>query len=309
MRALMAAERPRLSETAAFAMVTTAALCWAGNHIAGRWIAGESPPVPPGGLSALRWMLAFLVILPWAWRPIKADWPSLRERSGTVLALGLVGGAMFSFIQYYALQYTTAVNVGVMNSAAPAFIVLAGTLIFRDAVALRQLGGITVSLIGVLVILTRGDPRMLAGLQFNLGDLLALINMAIFGVYSVCLRLTPKLHVLTFVAALCLIASLGSVPVALIETLAGHPLRPTWPTLVAVLYTGLFTSLTAYFAWSEGVAVLGAQRAGVFLHMVPLFSALLSMLVLGEEPRPFHAIGLLLIIGGVTVAVRRVASR
>ena len=313
----MPAERTRTSESCsslrgkprreftAYALLAAAALCWAGNHIAGRWMAGEHPPVPPGGVSVLRWLLAFAIILPFAWPRIKADWPSLCEHSGTVLALGLGGGTMFSVVQYYALQSTTAVNVGVMNSVGPAFIILAGVLMFRDAVGLSQIAGIAVSLLGVLVILTRGDPAALANLRFNAGDLLAVLNMAIFGVYSACLRLTPKLHVLTFIAALCLIAALGSVPVAVIETFAGHPLRPTTTTLAVVLYTGLCTSLIGYFAWSTAVGMIGPQRASVFLHLVPLSGALLSMLLLGEEPRPFHAVGLLLIIAGVSIAVRR----
>ena len=314
---LMPAERNRTSESCcslrgkprreltAYALLAAAALCWAGNHVAGRWMAGEHPPVPPGGVTVLRWLLAFAIIAPFARAQIRADWPVLRERSGTLLALGLGGGALFSIVQYYALQSTTAVNVGVMNSVGPAFIILAGVLIFRDAVGVAQLGGITVSLLGVLVILTRGDPAALANFRFNAGDMLAVLNMAVFGVYSACLRLTPKLHVLTFISALCLIAALGSVPVAVIETIAGHPLRPTAATLAVVLYTGLFTSLTGYFAWSAAVAMIGPQRASAFLHLVPLSSALLSMLLLGEEPRPFHGLGLLLIIAGVSIAVRR----
>lgn len=301
----MAARHSSTSEVAAFAMVCAAALCWAGNHIAGRWIAIEDPPVPPGGLSALRWLLALLVLLPFSWRQVVEDWPQLRQRTGVVLALGLGGGAVFSVVQYYALQHTSAVNVGVMNSVGPAFIVLAGTLIFRDAVSALQIGGIATSLVGVLVILSRGDPALLSRLQFNFGDLLALLNMAVFAIYSACLRLTPRLHALTFVTALCLIACAGSVPVAVIETIAGHPMRLTTAAMAAIVYTALFTSLVGYFAWSSGVAVLGAQRAGACLHLVPLFGALLSMLLLGEQPQPFHAVGLGLIIAGVSIAARR----
>ena len=301
----MATDRTTRSELIAFALLAISAACWAGNHIAGRWIAVEQPPVPPGGLSVLRWLLAFAVVLPLSWRQIMIDLPQLRARAGTMLALGLGGGTVFTIVQYYALQRTTAVNVGVMNSIGPAFIILAGTLIFRDAVGWRQFVGIATSLGGVLVIITRGDPAVLASLQFNLGDLLALVNMAVFAIYSACLRLTPRLHVLTFVTALCLIASLGSIPVAVVETLAGQSLRLTPVALAAVLYTGLFTSLIAYFAWSAGVARLGVQRAGVFLHLTPMFSALFSVLLLAERPAAFHVVGLLLIIAGVTVAARR----
>lgn len=297
------------SDAGAYLLLTLTALCWAGNHIAGRWIAAEVPPVPPAGLSVMRWLLAALVLLPLAWRHIVADWPAIKANPGIVMFLGLLGGAGFTVLQYYGLRYTTAVNVSVMNSVAPAFMILAGLIIFGDRVRRAQLGGIAVSLAGVMVILTRGELAALRDLGFNIGDVLVLINMGIFAVYSACLRLRPPLHSLTFMTLMSALASLGSVPVAAFETLAGDVLRPTFTTFVAVVYTGLFTSVAAYLAWNAGVARLGVQRAGAFLHLVPLFGAILSMLLLGEEPRPFHAVGLMLIVVGVTIAARRPESR
>ena len=300
----MTAERRLGPDALAYLLLVVTALCWAGNHITGRWMAADQPPVPPGGLSVLRWLLATLVLLPFAWRHIREDWPRVRERWGAVVFLGLVGGAGFSFTQYYALRYTTVVNVGVMNSVGPAFIVLAGLAIFRDRVRLPQIAGIAVSLVGVLVILTRGDLAVLGRLGFNFGDLLALLNMGIFAIYSACLRLRPRMHGLTFMTVLSALASAGSVPVMIAETLTGDVLRASGPTVFAVIYTGLFTSVAAYLAWNAGVQRLGAQRAGAFLHLVPLFGALLSVLLLGEEPKLFHGAGLLLIVAGVTLAAR-----
>ena len=220
--------------------------------------------------------------------------------------LGLLGGAGFSFTQYYALRYTSVVNVGVMNSIGPAFIILAGMLIFRDRVRMAQIAGIAVSLVGVLVILTRGDLGVLGTLSFNFGDVIAIINMGIFAVYSACLRLRPALSGLTFMTVMSALAAAGSVPVMLIELAAGEVIRPSGPTIFAVIYTGLFTSVVAYLAWNAGVAHLGAQRAGAFLHLVPLFGAFLSVVLLGEPPRLYHGAGLLLIVAGVTLAARRV---
>jgi drug/metabolite transporter (DMT)-like permease len=191
-----------------------------------------------------------------------------------------------------------------MNSVAPAFIILAGVLLFRDVVRRSQLIGVAISLTGVLVILSRGHLGALADISFNLGDILVLGNMAIFAVYSAVLRLRPRMHWLTFMTLFSLIASVGSIPAMAIEAAVGETLRPTWPTLWAVLYTGIFTSLAGYIAWNAGVASLGLQRAGPFLHLVPFFSALLSIVVIGEAPRAFHAVGLVLIILGVTVAAR-----
>ena len=301
----MLLQRGFSGDARAYLLLTLTALCWAGNHVTGRWIALETPPVPPGGLSMTRWALATLVLLPFAWKHLVADWPHIRERLSVVLFLGLLGGAGFSVLQYYGLRYTTAVNVGVMNSVGPAFIILAGLILFRDRVVAAQLGGVMVSLAGVLVILSKGEPLALGRIGFNFGDLIVLFNMGIFAVYSACLRLRPQMHSLTFMTLMSAIASVGSAPVALVETLTGDVLRLTWPTVMAVVYTGLFTSVTAYLAWNAGVAMLGVQRAGVFLHLVPLFGAILSMLLLGEEPRLFHGVGLILIITGVTIAARK----
>ena len=285
------------------------ALCWAGNHVIGRWIALESPPVPPGGLTMMRWLLATIVLMPFAWPHVRADWPQLRTKPVSIAMLGLLGGTGFSVLQYYGLRYTSAVNVGVMNSVCPAFIILAGMVIFHDRVRMAQLGGVAVSLIGVLVILVKGDCVLLGQLSFSFGDIVVLANMGIFAIYSACLRLRPPLHWLTFTTVMSAIACAGSVPVAVVETMTGDVLRATWPTAMAIVYTGLFTSVIAYLAWNAGVATLGAQRAGAFLHLVPLFGAILSVLLLGEQPHPYHAIGLLLIIAGVTIAARRPPER
>jgi drug/metabolite transporter (DMT)-like permease len=252
----------------------------------------------------MRWLLAAMILLPFAWRGIVADWPALRQRAGAMAFLGLLGGAGFSFTQYYALRHTSVVNVGIMNSIGPAFIILAGIAIFRDRVRLPQIVGVTVSLAGVLVIILRGDPAVLANLGFNVGDLIAVVNMGIFAVYSACLRLRPNIGGLTFMTAMSLLAALGSVPVMVIELMTGEVIRPSGATIFAVIYTGLFTSVIAYLAWNAGVAKLGPQRAGAFLHLVPLFGALLSLLLLGEAPQPYHGIGFLLIVAGVTLAAR-----
>lgn len=292
----------------AYALLLLTAWCWAGNHVTGRWMAADVPPVPPGGLSVVRWLLAGAILIPFSWRYVLRDLPLIKSHLWVIVFLGLLGGAGFSFTQYYALRYTSVVNVGVMNSVGPPLIILAGMLIFRDRVQLPQLGGIAVSLIGVLVILTRGDPLVLASMAFNWGDLIALANMGIFAVYSACLRLRPQLSGLTFLTLMSFLAAAGSLPVMLIETAMGNTLRASQATILSVLYTGIFTSVLAYLAWNAGVAKLGAQRASAFLHLVPLFGAFLSVVLLGEKPELFHAAGFLLIVAGVTIAARRSAG-
>jgi drug/metabolite transporter (DMT)-like permease len=286
----------------AYVLLAIAPLCWAGNHIMGRAIAGE---VPPGGLSVLRWLLAALILLPFATGHLRRDWAALGRKPWTVALLAVAGGGIFGMLQFIALQHTVAFNAAVFNSTVPAFIIVAGGVIFRDPVRLLQVLGILISLLGVLSIVAKGDPQILFALQFNGGDVLLVANMALFAVYSACLRLRPQMHWMTFTIALSVVACLTSLPLAVLEVLDGDIMKPDVLTLSAVLYAGVCTSAIAYACWARGVEIIGAARAGVFLHLVPVYGAVLSTLILNEAIGPHHIIGLGLILTGVFLASRR----
>jgi drug/metabolite transporter (DMT)-like permease len=168
---------------AAYGLLCVAPLCWAGNHIVGRYIAGN---VPPGGLSVLRWVITCLVLLPFAIPHIRRDWPALMARRWPMFWLALAGGGVFGTLQFVGLTYTTALNVAVFNSVVPVCIILANLAIFRDRIHWMQIEGIVISLIGVLAIIAKGDGSRLAELNFNGGDLLIIGNMLLFGIYSAC---------------------------------------------------------------------------------------------------------------------------
>ncbi len=284
-------------------LLAMAPLFWAGNHIVGRAVAGH---VAPGGLSVLRWVVAAAVLAPFVGQCLRRDWATIHANAWTLILLALAGGGLFGTLQFFGLQYTTALNVAVLNSTVPAFIVLAGALIFRDPVRLVQVLGVGVSLVGVLVIISKGDAAALGALEFNGGDILVIANMALFAIYSACLRLRPiGLHWMSFTLVLCIVSGLANVPLALWEAANGQHLRADWLTLLAVLYVGIFASTIAYGAWSRGIELIGAARAGVFLHLVPVYGAVLSMIFLGESLRLFHIIGLMLILAGVALAARK----
>ena len=298
----MLSRAARAVVTSPYLLLCIAPLCWAGNHIVGRAIAGI---VPPGGLSLARWLLSAAVLLPFALPHVRRDWEFLKAKPWTMVLLAMAGGGLFGTLQFIALQYTVALNAAVLNSTVPAFIVIAAGLIFRDAVRPLQILGILTSLGGVIVIVGKGDPAALLTLQFNFGDVLLITNMALFAVYSAGLRLKPNVHWLTFMTVLSLVSALGNVPLAVWEHFDGEPLAADWPTLLSVLYAGICTSAIAYACWSRAIEQIGAARAGVFLHLVPLYGALLSTMLLGETIGVFHIIGLGLILTGVTLASRR----
>lgn len=292
----------RSSGSIAYLLVAISALCWSGNHILGRAIAGH---VPPLAISAVRWLLPAIVLWPFARPYLARDWPAMREHWKLLLFLGIIGGALFGAMQYIGLQYTTAINVSVLNSLAPVLIGVAGVALFRDRLTARQILGIAVSSAGVLVIISKASLTAIGNLGFNWGDLIILFNMVMWAVYSACLRLRPPLHWLSFTFTIAVISGVATLPFWILEHMGGLTLQPTLLTVGALAYVSIFPSLVAYACWNRGVELIGANRAGVFLHLVPLYSALLAGLLLGELLMPYHVAGFLLILSGVWLAARK----
>jgi drug/metabolite transporter (DMT)-like permease len=289
------------SSAAAYFLLPLASACWAGNHVVARAIAGHAPPAT---VSMVRWVVVLLAVSAVAWPQIKADLPKLKAKAGVMVFLALTGGAAFGALQFVALQYTTALNMGVVGSVSPAFIVAASYVLFRDGLRPVQLFGVFVSLVGVLAIITQLYPERLLTLSFNGGDLIIIVNMVFWATYCACLRLRPAVHPLSFLFALAPIAALGTLPFAAWEYAAGYHLVADPLTAGVVLYSALFTSVLALVAWNRGIDLIGAPRASAFLHTIPLFSALFATTLLGEQLMLYHVVGFGLILAGVTLAAR-----
>jgi drug/metabolite transporter (DMT)-like permease len=292
----------RSSNGTAYLLAALAALCWSGNHVAGRAAAGH---IPPMAISAIRWIVPTLLLWPFVQAQLAKDWPAVRNHWRAMLFLALSGGTVFGALQYIGLQYTTAINVSVLNSLAPVLIAASGAALFRDSLSRLQGFGVAVSLAGVLVIVSKGSPAALRALQFNLGDLIIVLNMALFGIYSACLRLRPAIHWSTFIFLFAAISGVTTLPFWIWEHSRGMTLQPTHLTFATLAYVSVFPSLVAFASWSRGVEIIGSNRAGVFLHLIPGYSAILAGLLLGERIEAFHAVGLGLILAGVWLAARK----
>ncbi|MGA7583337.1 MAG: DMT family transporter [Pseudolabrys sp.] len=287
-------------------LLALAALFWSGNHIVGRAIGGEVPPI---GISTVRWLLPTVALGFFAYPHIRRDWPVIRAYWGILLWLGVVGGALFTAGQYIGLQYTTALNVSVLNSLVPVLIILTGGIIFRDRVTTFQFGGILMSSVGVLVIIARGQLSNLQHLQFNWGDIIILFNMMVFAVYAVYLRKRPPMHWLSFIFVFGALSTLATLPFMIWEMAAGITFKPTWLTVFAIVYVSIFPSVLAFAAWNRGVQLIGANRSGPFVHLVPIYTAILGSALLGEHLSAFHVFGFALIITGVWIAARFAFSK
>jgi len=283
-------------------MLALAGLFWSGNHIAGRAGAGH---VPPMSLGSLRWLLGAAILWPFVAGHVRRDWPVLRAGWRRVLGLSLLGGALFSSIQYVALQHTSALNASIFNSFAPAVIVAIGALAFRERLRALNLFGMAVSFCGVMAIVSRGELSAFASLAFNFGDVLLLLNMVVWAIYSVFLRLRPPVHPLTFTFCLALIAGVALAPFWALEHARGFAFQPTALTFSVLAYVTIFPGLLAYICWNRGVEAVGASRGGVFLHLIPVYGAILATLLLGETLTGFHVAGCALILAGVWFASRK----
>lgn len=287
----------------AYLLLVVAMLSWSGNMIVGRALAGI---VPPLGLSLMRWTIAFLVVLPFAGAEIVAKRAVILRRWRILLLLGLLGLTLCNSLSYVALQWTTALNAALVNSAGPMMTLLAAFLINRERAAPWQIAGLVVSLAGVLAIVLRGDPAAILALSINRGDLAMLTSVAIWSVYTVLLRRRPpELSPIGLLAVLFGIGAVTVLPLRLAESWAGRSLPGTPDALLGYLYVGIFPAVVAFFGWNRGVATIGPNRASLFNHLLPAFSAGLAYLFLGERIAGFHLAGGALIFVGIFLANRR----
>jgi drug/metabolite transporter (DMT)-like permease len=284
-----------------YLLLSLTSLFWAINIVLGRFIAGT---IPPAALSEIRWVGAALIALPFARAQLARDWPTIRRHLGIMLLLSLAGITIYNTLAYHGLEYTTALNGSLMQSSAPLLIGLWSLVLFRDRLTPAQLVGILMSLAGVLTIIAHGDPAALARLRLNPGDIWFLVAMVSYALYAALLRRRPAIHFLSFLAFTFIAGAIMLAPVTVLEFMAGRRIDPT-PAAIAVLaYVVTFPSLVAYVFFNRGVELIGANRAGPFFHLIPVFGSAIAIVFLGERPQLFHGIGYLMIIAGIFVAQR-----
>jgi drug/metabolite transporter (DMT)-like permease len=288
-----------------YLLLSITALCWAGNAIVGRLAAGHIPPVT---LSFLRWSLAFLIILPFAWKHLKRDWAAIHARLGTMIVLSVTGIGAFNTLQYWALEYTQALNTLLLQSAGPLFVAMWSLILLGVRLTPAQASGIALSLTGVLVILLHGDLTTLSNIELNRGDLIFTVALAIFGLYSVLSLKRPKIHGLSFVGFTFGCGAACLIPLLIWELLSRPLMQLDAMNLLTLFYVAVFPSTLAYLCFNRGVQLIGANRAAPFFHVVPVFGSAMAIVFLGERPQLFHIIGFALVLTGVFVASRKPAS-
>ncbi len=283
-------------------LLTLTTLIWGGNAVAGKFAVGE---VSPFILTAARWTLASLILGLIAHRHIAGDWPVIHRNLGYLFAMGACGFAGFNGLLYTSLHYTTAINVTIIQAGMPMFIFILNFAVFRIATGIGQAVGYSLTLAGVLLTAAAGDVTQLSGLAVNRGDLIMCAAAFIYAGYSVALRSKPRMHWLSFLTALITAAAITSLFMAGYEVATATAVWPHSLTgWTVVLYTAIFPSIVAQGFFIRGVELLGGNTAGLFLNLVPIFGALLAVLLLGEAFHLHHAAAIALVIGGIVLAQR-----
>ncbi len=285
-----------------YLLLSITALCWAGNAIVGRLAAGHIPPVT---LSFLRWFLAFLIILPFAWKHLVRDWRAIRANLGIMIVLSVTGIGAFNTMQYWALEHTQALNTLLLQSAGPLFVAMWSLVLLGIRLTPAQAIGIALSFCGVLMILLHGDLTTLKNIEFNRGDLIFILALLMFGLYSVLSLKRPEIHGLSFVGFTFGAGAACLIPLYIWELAARPPIEFDAVNLLTLFYVAVFPSTVAYLCFNRGVQLIGANRAAPFFHMIPVFGAVMAFVFLGERPQLFHIVGFALVLTGVFVASRK----
>ena len=293
----------RLSVTAAYTLLTLTALFWAGNWVIARGIQGYMSPV---AMAFWRWFGALLILLPFIARPIGREWPAIRRSWKILTLLAVLGVASFNTLTYTGLKYTAVTNGVLLNSVIPILVIAINVAFLRARITPFQALGVLLSLAGVVAIVARGQIEALLELRLNQGDLCILAAMIGWAAYTVCLRWRPsELSSTAFTGMLILIGVVALLPLFGWDYEAGNRTEWNRVTVSAVLYFAVLPSVLAYYFWNAGVARVGGERASMFLHLMPVFGALLSWIFLDESLHWFHYVGALLIFSGIFLASKR----
>lgn len=290
-------------------LLAIATLCWAGNFVVGRAMHAEIPPVT---LTFWRWVVAGAVLLPFAAPSVWRLRRELRQHWQLLLMLTVTGIVLFHLFVYTGLRSTAAVNAALMLATTPVLIPAISLLLGHEAVTLRQALGIMISLLGVAVIVLRGDPDLIDSLRFNPGDLWILLAVPTWAFYSVLLRRLPSsLPRLAILLAIIVIGIVLLMPLYALEVAYAGTIALTAGTVFAVGYVALFASVLAYICWNQAVMQIGANKAGLFLHLMPVFATALAIILLDEAITGYHAAGVAFIAIGIflTTSRRRMGFR
>jgi drug/metabolite transporter (DMT)-like permease len=293
---------PPSQRLSAYLLLILPPLFWAGNVVLARGVADQIPPVT---MSFLRWATALLFLLPFTWRQVYRDRVGLRRGWGNLVLTSLFGIASFNTLLYTATQTTTAINCALMQSIMPVVIILCCFFLYGERINRLQAAGVLLCSGGAAWIVLHGDLAALIKLNLVEGDVWMLVAVVCYALYSALLRRRPAVHPLSFLTVTMVLGTLFLVPLFAWEL--SRVALPAWTSTVvgSILYVALFPSIAAYLCWNRGIDLVGPNRAGLFINLIPVFAAGMAMFFLGERLQGYHLVGIALVIAGMLLFQRQ----
>ena len=296
-----------MQNTKAYIMLVCATLFWAGNFMVGKLAYLEN--IPPMTLVFFRWLLVWVILLPFTYKEILRNKDIILNNLPLLLFLAFTSVGLFNSFTYLALAYTQVINASLFNTAIPAMIIFLCFLLKIERTNKFQIFGLIISVLGILSIITKLDLDILLSLNFNKGDLIMIGGVITWGLYSSFLKKKNfSLPLLTLVHVLCTFGLIFILPQFLYELSQGLTAEFNVNLSYTLIYLALFPSIGSYYCWAGAVAIIGANRAGIFLSLIPFFSTLMAIIFFNEQFHFFHLIGSVLIILGLFLSNKEIKN-
>jgi len=288
-------------------MLVCATLFWAGNFTIGKFAYLEN--IPPYSLAFLRWCLVWIILFPFTYKEILKLKYKIKKNLSLFLILGFTSVCIFTSFTYNALNYTQVINASLFNTAIPVTIILVCFLLKIEKTNIFQISGLIISVLGILAIITRLDLSILLSLNFNKGDLFMIGAIIAWGIYSAYLRKrTFDVSLLTLVHIICTFGLIFLLPLFILDVIQGKNIEISSNLFYILIYIAIFPSIGSYYCWAGAVEIIGANRAGIFLSLIPLFSTILAIIFFNEKFLFFHFIGSILIILGLFLSNKKIKN-
>ncbi len=294
----------RNNNNLAYLILILTTIFWSGNFIVGK--AASMFQIPPFSLNFYRWFFAGLILLPFTFKEIIKNKKYILDNLGFFIILGITSITIFNSIVYYSLYYTQVISGILMISTIPVWIIFISSILKIEKTNIFQIIGVILSLTGVIFIITKADLNLVKNLDFNKGDLSMVVAMFSWAIYSALLK--SKKYEISQVSLLEVVIICGLtflIPIYFIEMNMGNPIILGKPFYLILGYVVIFPGLAAFFFWIKGISIIGANRAGIFLHLMPIMGAIMAMLIFDEKFMFYHILGAIFIIAGITLSNKK----
>jgi drug/metabolite transporter (DMT)-like permease len=288
----------------AYFLLILTTIFWSGNFIVGK--AASIYEIPPFSLNFYRWFFAGLILMPFTIKELINKKNYIFSNLGFFIILGITSITIFNSIVYYSLYYTQVISGVLMISTIPVWIIFISSMLNIEKTNIFQIIGVALSLTGVIFIITKADIDLIKNLDFNKGDLTMVIAMFSWALYSSLLK--KKKYEISQISLLQVVIITGLVfltPVYFIEMNMGNVIKLGKPFYLTLTYVVLFPGLASFFFWIKGIGIIGANRAGAFLHLMPIFGAIMAMVIFDEKFMFYHFLGAIFIIAGITLSNKK----